>query len=166
MRVCVPSCDICSELSLLSAQWSCEFNLSGTINLSAAACCLHVLAITNTWSLTSIYGSDKRGVRTLRWKYPVVSIFFVHYQAPSLGSAWNPHLSDLPGSCSTLTDGPCHLLLSHPAVISSSQCCCSVLHCHFQNTSRTKQEDFIFLIICRRGEQIGGNQVMKKLYIN
>lgn len=30
----VASCDICSEPSVLSAQWSCEFNLSGSINLS------------------------------------------------------------------------------------------------------------------------------------
>lgn len=74
--VCVVSCDICIELSLLSAQWSCEFNLSGTINLSTAGCCPHVWSIIHTWSLTSIYGGDKRGVRVLQGKYGVASTPF------------------------------------------------------------------------------------------
>lgn len=87
--VCVRvlSCDISSQLSLLSAQWSCEFNLSGTINLSTAGCCLHVLAIMHMWSLTSIYGGDKRGVTFLQGTYGVLSTFRL---------AWFPHLSDLP----------------------------------------------------------------------
>ncbi len=74
--VYVGSCDIWSELSLLSAQWSCEFNLSGTINLSTAGCRLYVLCVTHMWSLTSIYGADKGGVTVLK-RYNMSCSLFV-----------------------------------------------------------------------------------------
>lgn len=73
--VCVRVC-VCIEFWLLSAQWSCEFNLSGTINLSTVGCCPHALSIIHTWSLTSIYAGDKRGARVLRGIYAVVSTSF------------------------------------------------------------------------------------------
>lgn len=73
--VCVVSCDICIELPLLSAQWSCEFNLSAAINLSTAGCCPPVWFVIRTWSLTSIYVGDKRAVTELSPKYGGLSSF-------------------------------------------------------------------------------------------
>lgn len=104
MCVCVVSCDICIELPLLSAQWSCEFNLSTAINLSTAGCCPPVRFVICTWSLTSIYVCDKRAARELSPKYGGLSTFLPFLiefllQTPCLSRV-------LTKSSAALTDGP------------------------------------------------------------
>lgn len=84
-----------------------EFNLSETRNLSTAGCSCHVWAVIHMWSLTSIYGGNKRGVN-MRGTHS-----FLFYSFFFIQMVWSPRLSDVTYTC--LTDTPSHPQLSPPS---------------------------------------------------